>query len=804
MKVPLDSALKRVLQLITLPYHKKLLKLNGKTIEAEFVLEAFSTLHSQSSLNAGRTPDQISDRAVAYLKQVTGRRFELFDPVTKEFTPPFGQLFDLAKYCWVKLSKDIRVIKNLITAYQYPEENQIVIDTVNRRLNYEIPTPGATATPNVRAGAFVPNPDFSVIQPPSVPDLGADGSDTVENSETLLPSKDSDIDKGEPEKVTDNSGDSPIKEQLLQIEKVVNSIVTSPVSVKITMTGETVRVPDDWHANYCDKNAKPGQDALKMNNFTCYLVQPRKSEDAENCFSIADDKGDEKGVQGSAVYVETQSLRAFKIGLSDVMAMWAQIASLYCELLAMNLELKGNVDVNTMSAIDKKEYAIAYSLVNKLIAAKAELTTKAAVLNDYLFTESLTPFALFVTFTTQKVNAVLPKWQRWLNLRKGTGMFTQDVDGTLRLNESINTTGMNNTASVAFNTTLNRKKLPEIQLKSFDGKTENFLRWAADWEAYFKKYNDAGVIDYYMMMSYLRQSMPDNYRKEMDTLSWDKIGYDSWMAELSRRHGSPVIQAMTYRKRMQTAPKPKDTLESFADFRRYVTKCVNGLELSGIKVSDELNSESDQWLSYISPKLSPTMKQSWTIHKSIQTTHDPKAFEGKAIFRFFLEWMAQYETTLRMDHIETELMNSNPHTRRHEKGNSKKVKTHATKVSTRVTALGTKATKPKKPPSNQKKGGQQASQKGCAFCNGNHFSGDCRAPIDKEVAMKQVFAKGLCTNCLRGGHKANECRSTKTCPHKTAQGGQCTQKHHPLLHGCRFVTRQGGKKKGKGKSPKRQ
>ena len=815
MKVQLDSALERVLQKINLKYHKKLLYLDGKANEAEFVIESFCALKEHHRLNPGRTSQQISDRTLTYLKGVV-RSFEVFDSITSEFLSPFDQLYELAKYCQANLTTNTNLLRSLVTAYQYQQENQTVIELVNRKLQFDSRQAVATGTPAAKAGAYVPDPNESTIHPD--PSASSDISRSGENPETTVLSKSllksKDTDKSElaksPEKVTKDSGVSPLKQQINQLQSVVSSAINPPPERVIGTMPAPVKVPSTWHASYCDGNAQPGKEASQMNNYTCELVQVNTSDDATKCFSI-DDQDKIGVVQGSAVYVDTRQQRAFEIGLRDVQTIWAQIASLYCQILEMDLDLRVDVDINTMSAIDKQEYNVAYGLVNKLIAAKAELLNKAAVLNDYLFAESLTPFTQFVTFTTQKVNAVLPKWQRWINLRKGAGTFTQDVNGTLRLNDSINTTGMNNNTSVAFNATLNRKKLPEIQLKTFDGRTENFLRWAADWEAYFKKYNDAGVIDYYMMMSYLRQSMPDkpNYKKEMDTLSWDKIGYDSWMAELSRRHGSPVIQAMTYRKRMQTAPKPRDTLESFAEFRRYVTQCVNGLELSGIKVSDEINSESDQWLSYISPKLSPVMKQSWTIHKSIQTTHDPNAFKGKAIFRFFLEWMAQYETTLRMDHIETELMNSNPHTRRHEKENfQKRVKTHATKVSTHVTAFGQKASKPKN--GNLKRGSQQPPQKGCqkvqcCFCNGRHFSGDCKAPIDKEVAMKQVFARGLCTNCLCSGHKATECRVTRPCPGKTPQGGPCPHKHHPLLHGCRFVSRRqkGGKKMGKGQSPKR-
>ena len=61
MKVQLDSALERVLQKINLKYHKKLLYLDGKANEAEFVIESFCALKEHHRLNPGRTSQQISD-----------------------------------------------------------------------------------------------------------------------------------------------------------------------------------------------------------------------------------------------------------------------------------------------------------------------------------------------------------------------------------------------------------------------------------------------------------------------------------------------------------------------------------------------------------------------------------------------------------------------------------------------------------------------------------------------------------------------------------------------------------------------
>ena len=89
MKVQLDSALERVLQKINLKYHKKLLHLDGKASEAEFLIESYCALKEHHKLDPGRTPKQISERTLTYLKGGV-RSFDVFDPTTSEFLPPFG------------------------------------------------------------------------------------------------------------------------------------------------------------------------------------------------------------------------------------------------------------------------------------------------------------------------------------------------------------------------------------------------------------------------------------------------------------------------------------------------------------------------------------------------------------------------------------------------------------------------------------------------------------------------------------------------------------------------------------------
>ena len=62
----------------------------------------------------------------------------------------------------------------------------------------------------------------------------------------------------------------------------------------------------------------------------------------------------------------------------------------------------------------------------------------------------------------------------------------------------------------------------------------------------------------------------------------------------------------------------------------------------------------------------------------------------------------------------------------------------------------------------------------CAYCNGLHYSASCEKVKDPETRRQILGQSGRCFICLRKGHQAKSCTSTKGCRH-------CQRKHHQSI-----------------------
>ena len=671
------------------------------------------------------------------------------------------------------------VINNLLKVYQYPEENQALFDIANY--------PGRASTPARQSGAQVETPNATAIAHRTSADSGASAIAPSDQSEPSDSEGDNSEIDGDTDSQIDGDNDSIDRSGTadLHLQLIDDSIMASN------------KVPATYEKAHCDPNAVPGSDATEIDNYTLELIQPDQTTAAKECYTEI----------GAAIYVANDKKDIFDMKLMALQPLWAEQASAFKSLLKMSLDATKQVQIGTMTEKEKFEYFTANNMIRALVKVNMNIQQQAKTLYEFVYIDSLAPFQLFIRDLSRKVDASLPRWERWTNMRRGAGQYIQSRDGTLRMaNETVDpsdlyTSTMDNTGNentnVAFNATLNKRKLPAIQLKTFSGKSCDFLRWKSDWKQYFLKHHKEGVIDYYMMMSYLQQSMPSDYKSEMQNLSWDERGYHSWMTELENRHGNKVYLGLEYRKLMQALPRPKDDLASFAEFRRGVVKYVNGLELAGVNCKDTIDSESDQWLSYLAPKLSEKQKTLWNQYKSMLQIAQPDVFTIKSQFSYFYDWLLKHETTLREDHTQTQLMNANPYTKSKDKRGKKHSHVTRTNVTTtNVTALGTRGN-PKKPgkKSNQKKRGGNKNHGGgnpgggkqnCCFCEGNHFSGSCTVPIDKDKAYEKVFVRKLCAICLKPNHKAPECRKygTQPCDRKTHTGERCGGNHNSILHGC--------------------
>ena len=77
----------------------------------------------------------------------------------------------------------------------------------------------------------------------------------------------------------------------------------------------------------------------------------------------------------------------------------------------------------------------------------------------------------------------------------------------------------------------------------------------------------------------------------------------------------------------------------------------------------------------------------------------------------------------------------------------------------------------------------QAERTVCEVCTGDHHVWKCQdfASMDLDQRLVTCRAYGLCFRCLRGGHRAADCRSLPGC-----SVGGCKGRHHALLHAERI------------------
>ncbi|OUC42195.1 zinc knuckle, partial [Trichinella nativa] len=70
-------------------------------------------------------------------------------------------------------------------------------------------------------------------------------------------------------------------------------------------------------------------------------------------------------------------------------------------------------------------------------------------------------------------------------------------------------------------------------------------------------------------------------------------------------------------------------------------------------------------------------------------------------------------------------------------------------------------------------------QRVCPFCEGDHDGTGCQRFLDAGYSARMSMAreKGVCYKCLKTGHRARECRTSRPCG---VDG--CRQSHHQLLH----------------------
>lgn len=562
------------------------------------------------------------------------------------------------------------------------------------------------------------------------------------------------------------------------------------------------KVPDYFEKEHCDVDSQPGTVPKEIPEWYCQKFQGDQSWEAK----------------GAAIYVQKADIPKAEVTmlLSDLVPAWTLARTYHITLGQQGMTVISDVvpDVSSLSLDEKAKIDIIRRHYGLLTSGIKQLVNIKESLVRYCKASSVPPCIYF--FKTLLAPLEQTHLYTQVYLTKCQGAESSNLDAS-----SLNITGAPVTTShvhdqsampAQFNLSVGGAKLPKLDMKNFTGKSEDWLRWRQDWEAYFAKWK--GRVDPYQMFAYLHQSMPSHYQKEMRTYPWTQEGFDSWMDEMERRHGDPTHLLMTYRRNMQHMAAPKDNLGSFSAFRLKIADTCRGMEM----IMKNSSKNGDEWLNYLLPKLTDTQRTSWLTYKQAVEFATPAQFAQLALFEHFKVWLERYERQLRENSLQQSLAaKSKPPSNGGNgqgggggggNGNGNKVSTHVTVAKPASTAAPTTNAPVATTNAGQAKAGNKRKKntntnstsapgqpykserpKACCFCKQkSHHPAQCAQDLDRKKMWAQVFESSLCYCCLMSGHKPPSCRNKKKCTKKGPDGKPCPHFHAPILHDAQYLT----------------
>ena len=563
-------------------------------------------------------------------------------------------------------------------------------------------------------------------------------------------------------------------------------------------------VPATYEPRHCDEDAQPGTEPKTLEGFFYQAIDGNETWEAK----------------GAALFVRDDAKTRSEVDvlLTEFLPSWtmARVHLTTLENKKVQSPSEALPDLSSLTTDQKKDVEIIRKHCNQLQVAITQLNIIKDSLLPYLRTTSITPCAQFFITLLHPLNTTLLFAQVYLQKHRGAEASTLDAS-SLNLSQApdLQTStnpAQNQTAMPAqFNMTVGGAKLPKLDMKTFTGKSEDYLRWKQDWSNYFAKWK--GNIDEYTLFAYLVQSMPPHYKKELNSYSYTKESYESWLSELDRRHGDQTHLILTYRNNLKHLANTKDNLGSFSTFRLKITEAIRGMEL--VKVNS--SKDGSEWLSYLLPKLTDAQRSNWLLYKQQVEFSTPEQFKQVALFQHFLTWMERYERELRDTHLMMSLAHPKGSNPRHNGNNGNhgnngnKATTHvATAQSTAPPAPPAQKTASAKPAATTNAGTAKANKKRksgssppaaasapykserpkvCCFCKqSKHHPTQCAQDLDRKKMWSQVFDASLCYCCLNLGHRPQTCQNKKKCNKKGADGKPCAHFHAPILHDAVYTT----------------
>ena len=565
-------------------------------------------------------------------------------------------------------------------------------------------------------------------------------------------------------------------------------------------TADMTTVPATFEPEHCDDDAQPGSNPKHHDGYFCQLIEGQESW----------------GAKGAALYLTDNPKTKSEVAILvlELLPSWTMARAHNATLEKKEVQNPSDAvpDLSALTNDEKASIQVIRKHHGQLKQAIWQLNTIKDSLLPFCKSSSIPKCAKFFVTLIRPLEATLLFAQVYLQKHQGAEASTLDAS-SLNLSQApdlqTSTLGANQTQArpAQFNMTVGGAKLPKLDMKTFTGKSEDYLRWRLDWDNYFAKWQ--GTVDEYTNFAYLVQSMPSHYKKELNSYAYTKASYDLWMAELDRRHGDQTHLVLVYRNNLKALANTKDNLGSFANFRLKINEAIRGMELVQVNSSKD----GQEWLSYLLPKLTDVQRSNFNLYKQQVEFSSPDTFKRMATFEHFLTWMERYERELRENSLLMNLANpkgSNPKHNNGNNGGNHKTNTHVAVVqSTTPSSPAPKASPAKpaaattnagtaKPAKKRKAGGSPPSApaaykserpKICCFCKQkSHHPTQCAQDLDRKKMWSQVFDNQLCYCCLNLGHRPQTCQNKKKCTKKGPDGKPCIHYHASILHDAVYTT----------------
>ena len=282
-----------------------------------------------------------------------------------------------------------------------------------------------------------------------------------------------------------------------------------------------------------------------------------------------------------------------------------------------------------------------------------------------------------------------------------------------------------------------KAKLSKLTLHKFRGSITN---WISFWDAYNSAVHDNSVLSKVDKFNYLNSLLEGEAKRSIQGLTLSESNYDSAVEILYERFGKPQqIISAHMDEIVKLPPSTSDRPSSLRLVYDKLSVHVRGLKSLGVS--------AEQYGSLLIPIVMSKLPDDVRLQIARNTKEEIWKIEDL------------------LETIKIEM-------RAREASEGNRVMPDSTK---KPPLSNRPPFKPKETPTSSTflQGGQKFTIR-CAYCEEFHFSASCPKVVDPAKRKEILQRKHRCLICLRVGHRASECQTTKTCRH-------CNKRHHQSI-----------------------